>query len=139
MFGRQDCILNCYVVKARRDAIRARMARKIRAEAAEYGLGPKPSNDAVAEIAVLTPEYKQADAALVEAENKIIEAHLAMGIAEANKDAYEQRKWALMDLVKMRLADMFAVPVIKDDEDGTLTRQAGRLAARQAFKGKKGG
>lgn len=118
--------------KSRRDVVKARMARTIRQNPADYGLSTKPSNDAVSELVVLTKEYKEADQA-------VIEAHLAMGIAEANKDAYEQRKWALMDLVKMRLADMFAVPKIADDEDGTLARQAGRLASREAFRGRKKG
>jgi len=84
--------------------VTANMDKEIRDDPAKYGI-IKITEDQVKNIIVRQPQYQRAAKALIEKEY-----HAA--IHATNVDALRQKKDMITDLVKLRLADYFADPVL---------------------------
>ena len=88
------------MAKADRDVTVAETAQGVRRNPAVYGVD-KVTEKAVEEIVTIKSR---------EAEQKVIDAKHALDVQQAMIDALDQRKHALEDLVKLRLAAYYADP-----------------------------
>ena len=99
-----NCRRSYEMQKAKRDVVTAEMDRDVRCDPKAFGLD-KLTETVIEKTIVLGKGYQMAN-------EKVVLAKHDLDIAQAAVDALDQKKHALQDMVRLRLANYYAEPLI---------------------------